>query len=126
MDGNSSPRGRHRHRATPGRPARVDESPQWSPSTDRPQWTPPVAPQRTGPEWTAQQARAEQWIGQQAASPEWTSQQAAVPEWTSRQAASPDRNDQFCCVMRLISTSRRTPIDRLRSNCPRGAKKCLG
>ena len=40
MDGNSSPRGRHRHRVPPDEPAPVEERPQWMPSSDRPQWTP--------------------------------------------------------------------------------------
>src|SRR5829696_3696712 len=39
MDGNSSERGRHRHRAHPTGPG----DPQWiPPSDDRPQWTPPA------------------------------------------------------------------------------------
>jgi hypothetical protein len=36
---------------------------------------------------------------------------------------------RLLCVMRLIAlipTFRGSPIDRLRSNCPRRAKKCLG
>jgi uncharacterized protein YabE (DUF348 family) len=41
MDGNSSERGRHRHRAHTEKPPAV-ENPQWTaPSSDRPQWTPP-------------------------------------------------------------------------------------
>ena len=47
MDGNSSSRGRHRHRATPGRAATTDGSPQWTPPPVHPQWTP-----RPAPEWT--------------------------------------------------------------------------
>jgi resuscitation-promoting factor RpfB len=52
MDGNSSPRGRHRHRATPGKPASAQDSPQWSPSALRPQWTGGGAT----PQWTAEPA----------------------------------------------------------------------
>jgi uncharacterized protein YabE (DUF348 family) len=41
MDGNSSERGRHRHRAHNEKPTTVG-NPQWTaPSFDRPQWTPP-------------------------------------------------------------------------------------
>jgi resuscitation-promoting factor RpfB len=40
MDGNSSERGRHRHRAHPNEPVAAGD-PQWTPpSDDRPQWTP--------------------------------------------------------------------------------------
>lgn len=40
MDGNSSERGRHRHRAHPNEPVAAG-NPQWNPpSDDRPQWTP--------------------------------------------------------------------------------------
>jgi uncharacterized protein YabE (DUF348 family) len=41
MDGNTSERGRHRHRAHTEKPPAVG-NPQWTtPSSDRPQWTPP-------------------------------------------------------------------------------------
>ncbi len=53
MDGNSSPRGRHRHRADPRGPATPDGSPQWSPSASGPQWTPSTPQWTSGPapEW---------------------------------------------------------------------------
>lgn len=57
MDGNRSPRGRHRHRANPGAPAPEDSSPQWTPSVDRPQWISGAAragPARPAPGRTAQ------------------------------------------------------------------------
>jgi uncharacterized protein YabE (DUF348 family) len=48
---------------------------------DRPQWTPPVAPQRTAPEWTAERSTGPEWTtGQRAA------RRAADP-WTARQSA---------------------------------------
>jgi resuscitation-promoting factor RpfB len=46
MDGNSSPRGRHRQRAHPGEPAPVENAPQWMSLSDRPQWTPPGSDER--------------------------------------------------------------------------------
>src|SRR3954471_8567974 len=96
MDGNSNPRGRHRHRAHPGRPAAVDSSPQWSPSTDRPHWTPTslVPPQWTGPgpEWTG----GEPGTGRIAAEsrPGWTEGPAADREpapdrWAAAAAGGP-------------------------------------
>jgi uncharacterized protein YabE (DUF348 family) len=55
MDGNSSERGRHRHRAHNEKPTTVG-NPQWTaPSSDRPQWTPP------------EQGRPESWFEKQQA-----------------------------------------------------------
>src|ERR671913_2410644 len=68
MDGKSSPRGRHRHRADPRGAATTDGSPQWSPPVSRPHRT-PSAPQWTGaastPEWTPAPPapRPESWFG---------------------------------------------------------------
>ena len=101
MDGNSSPRGRHRHRATPGNTVPVDGSPQWTPSTDRPQWTPPpVAPQ-----WTPPQP-APEWTG--VPGPRARSTEQAAFQWT-QPGAAPARTDEP--PARVRSTEPAVPVD---------------
>src|SRR5829696_4111647 len=83
MDGNSSPRGRHRHRATPGNRASADGSPQWSPSVPRPQWTPTAGP----PRWTAAPATAPR------RTPEPAAERPPAGKWSSEPAGRRTADD---------------------------------
>lgn len=97
MDGNSSPRGRHRHRADPRDAAATDGSPQWSSSASGPEGTP------AGPEWTPDGATSasseESWFdkpaGGAAGRPAWSAEPwraNPTPPWASHADEPPTQS----------------------------------
>ena len=97
MDGKSSPRGRHRHRADPRGAATTDGSPQWSPPVSRPHRT-PSAPQWTGaastPEWTPAPPapRPESWFGGPDPSPAPRPTPTSHRRWSTGAADQPTQS----------------------------------